>query len=332
MLTLFNPKRLIVGLLYACSVMAFAAQQTWDQVETNGTFSVRHEAGFVQLNNKGYLIGGRGIKSVDELEPSNLNWRNLSPSPLELHHFQPVVWQDQILIAGALTGQYPDEKPVAHIYFFSPHKNAWQQGTAIPKERLRGSAIAVVNQDILYLIGGITNGHLDGNVSWVDSLDLRTQKWSILPNAPHSRDHAQGVLIDNKIYVIGGRRTLGAQNKVFELVEEKVDVFDIASQTWSTLPQALPIPRAGLSVYAEHNSFIAVGGESANPNKAHEEVHRYDILQGQWSSAPSLIQGRHGSGVIKMNGYLWIASGSGMQGGSPELDSVERILADDMFK
>lgn len=332
MLISFKQLRIIAALLYSCSVMAFASQETWSKVETNGAYSVRHEAGFIGVNNKGYLIGGRGIKPVDEFDPNTLSWRKLSPSPIELHHFQPSVWQDQIVIAGALTGQYPSEKPVEHIYFFSPEKNTWQQGAAIPHERLRGSTIAIVNQDVLYLIGGIKNGHLDGNVNWVDSLDLRTQKWTVLPNAPHSRDHAQGVLIDNKIYVVGGRRTLGAQNKVFELVEEKVDVFDIPKQTWTTLPQGLPIPRAGLSVYAEHNSFIAVGGESANPNKAHEEVHRYNISQNKWSTAQPLIQGRHGSGVVKMNGYLWIASGSGMQGGSPELDSVERIQADKIFK
>ena len=74
-----------------------------------------------------------------------------------------------------------------------------------------------------------------------------------------------------------------------------------------------------------------VGGESANPNKAHEEVHLFNSQSKEWLKKPPLKQGRHGSGVIEINGYLWIASGSGMQGGSPELNSVERIKLDKMF-
>ena len=307
------------------------AANTWQEIETTKSFSVRHEAGFVKFEEKGYLIGGRGIKAVDEFDPNLLTWRPLQKSPIELHHFQPTVWQDKIVIAGALTGGYPSETPVENIYYFYPNENKWEKGPAIPKARLRGSTVAVIKNNSLYLIGGITNGHLDGNVNWVDRYDFNTDTWTILNDAPHSRDHAQGVLINNSIYVAGGRRTQGKHNKVFELVEAKLDVFNIETNQWQVAQHELPTPRAGIATFTYQNKFIVVGGESADPNKAHEEVHLFDSQSKKWLKKPSLIQGRHGSGVIEMNGYLWIASGSGMQGGSPELYSVERIKLDDIF-
>jgi len=307
------------------------ATNTWQEIETTKSFSVRHEAGFIAFENKGYLIGGRGIKAVDEFDPNLLTWRSLQKSPIELHHFQPTVWKNRIVIAGALTGGYPSETPVENIYYFYPNENKWEKGPAIPQARLRGSTIAVIKNNALYLIGGITNGHLDGNVNWVDRYDFNTDTWTILTEAPHSRDHAQGVLINNNIYVAGGRRTQGKNKQVFELVEGKLDVFNIETNQWQVAQHELPTPRAGVATFAYQDNFIVVGGESANPDKAHEEVHLYDTTSKKWLTKPSLIQGRHGSGVIEMNGYLWIASGSGMQGGSPELNSVERIKLDDIF-
>lgn len=86
---------------------------TWQQVDTIGNDAARHEAVFVEFEGKGYLIGGRGIKPVDEFDPTILKWVELSESPIELHHFQTVAWQDKIVVAGALTGGYPAETPVS---------------------------------------------------------------------------------------------------------------------------------------------------------------------------------------------------------------------------
>lgn len=335
MLRVKLPITVMIGVMLFTACSAVVTNQpkvtSWSPVETSGHFSARHEAGFVAYASKGFLIGGRGIKPVDVLEPHSLYWSSLAASPLELHHFQPVVYQDEIVIAGAMTGQYPNEKPVKHIYYFYPDKNRWEVGPAIPENRLRGSTISLVHNGALYMVGGITDGHNGGNVNWVDRFDFASGEWTQLADAPHARDHAQGVLLNNKIYALAGRRTQGKNNKVFALVEPQVDVFDLATLSWSTLAQPLPIPRAGIASFAYGNSIIVVGGESADPSKAHEEVHRYDTVRKQWSVEAPLDHGRHGSGVILIDDYLWIASGSGKQGGSPELKTTERILLKDIF-
>jgi hypothetical protein len=111
----------------------------------------------------------------------------------------------------------------------------------------------------------------------------------------------------------------------------KVDVYDIASGTWSTLEKAIPTPRAGTSSIAIGSAVIVAGGESATQPLAHNEVESLDTRTGAWSALPPLQRGRHGSGVIFHDGKLFTASGSGRRGGQPELDFMESIKLPESF-
>jgi len=62
-----------------------------------------------------YLIGGRRINPVDVYDPATNIWTQKGPTPIELHHFQAVVYGDAIYIMGAMTGGWPNEKPLDRI-------------------------------------------------------------------------------------------------------------------------------------------------------------------------------------------------------------------------
>jgi N-acetylneuraminic acid mutarotase len=79
------------------------------------------------------------------------------------------------------------------------------------------------------------------------------------------------------------------------------------------------------------NKIIIIGGESKQP-KAHNNVEAFDPVNQRWSVMPSLITGRHGSQAIVYKNRIFIATGSGNQGGSPELNSMEAINAGSLFK
>ncbi|WP_309707204.1 hypothetical protein, partial [Armatimonas sp.] len=96
---------------------------TWETVATQGSCTARHEAAMVAVKGRLYLLGGRGIKPVDEFDPKTSTWRPLARPPLELHHFQAVALKDRIAIVGAMTGGYPHETPIPNIWFFDPAKN-----------------------------------------------------------------------------------------------------------------------------------------------------------------------------------------------------------------
>ena len=315
----------VVGGFCVGAVFSFSARaQSWQTVETQGQVTARHEAGLVAFANNIYLIGGRRINPVDKLDTRSLVWHAGAKSPGDLHHFQATVWKDAIVAAGAMSGGFPDEKPLSHIYFYYPKKDSWQQGPEIPVERRRGGAGSVVVGNTLYLVGGITNGHIDGYVNWFDAVNLKTGEWQVLADAPHKRDHFQAAIIDGKIYAAGGRTTSKATGEVFNLLVPKVDVYDLKTASWTTLDTPLPTPRAGNTSFAHKGKLYVVGGETFASKSAHSEVEIYDPISATWTTAEPLQRGRHGTGIGYARGYLWTASGSGNRGGSPELESTER--------
>jgi hypothetical protein len=269
------------------------------------------------------LLGGRRVQPVDVLDPATLTWRAASRPPLEIHHFQPVVWGGKIYLPGAMTGRFPGEVGLDHVPVYDVATDAWTRGPAVPEDRRRGASGAVVVGDDLFVVGGIVDGHRGGYVAWLDRVHLPTGEWTRLADAPHARDHFQAAVIDGKLYAAGGRTTSQATGQTFELTVAPVDVYDLAKGEWRTLAEPLPTPRAGNATLAHGGRLVVVGGESGTQRVAHAEVEAYDPSTREWTAWPALQRGRHGTGVAWWGGRLWIASGSGNRGGGPELTSVE---------
>ncbi|MEM9364524.1 MAG: DUF5060 domain-containing protein [Planctomycetota bacterium] len=317
----------LVVLVAVGSIVA-ADEATWETVETIGMPTARHEAAFIAFENKAYLIGGRRINPVDVFDPTTKTWTALSPTPIELHHFQAVVVDDAIYLMGAMTGRYPRETPLEKVVVYYPKRDEFAFVHGIPESRRRGGAGAVYHDGRIYLVGGITNGHVDGYVPWLDAYDPVTGDWEILPDAPHARDHFQAAVVDGKLVAAAGRRTEQKKNATFRQTVEEVDVFEFEQGRWLPEPHTpapIPTKRAGNMAMAYEGMLVIGGGESGDQKPAHDEVEVLDIQSGQWSDWPSLQRGRHGSGFAVIGDEVYIASGSGNRGGGPELTSLERL-------
>ena len=300
----------------------------WAELVCSGEPHARHEAGFVACGERLYLLGGRRVQPVDVLDPATRSWRTAPAPPMEIHHFQAVVWAGRIYLPGAMTGPFPRERGLDHVPVFDPESETWSRGPEVPKDRRRGAAGAVVAGDDLYVIGGIVDGHRGGYVPWLDKVNLRTGEWTRLPDAPRARDHFQAALLDGIIYAAGGRTSSQATGQVFQLTVAPVDVWDLARGEWSTLAEVLPTPRAGNATVAAGGLILVIGGESGTRREAHDEVEAYDPARAEWRALPGLARGRHGTAVAVHEVRLYIASGSGHRGGGPELTSVEVARAD----
>ncbi|MEO1618918.1 MAG: hypothetical protein AAFV88_23915, partial [Planctomycetota bacterium] len=302
-----------------------ASNASWKTIATDGTPTARHEAALVGFDDQVYLMGGRRMNPVDVYDPTQNKWTSRSVPPIELHHFQGVVANEKIYLLGAMTGKYPRETPVERVITYTPATDAFEFTHPIPVERRRGGAGAVFHQGKIYLIGGITNGHMDGSQPWFDAYDPVTGDWQVLPDAPRARDHFQAAVIGNRLYAAGGRQTSKATNEVFRRTQAVVDVFDFDTMTW--LPESecpvLPTLRAGNSTAAIDGKLIVAGGESGGQKLAHAEVDVLDPQTGVWTRLADLNQGRHGSGLAFIHGVIYTASGSGGRGGGPELNTTE---------
>jgi len=321
---------LAIALMDSCKVTEDATTMTtkmkngkWTEViSSDGSTPIaRHEAAFVGIGDKMYLLGGRGMRNVSIYDVKSNTWSTGAIPPIELHHFQPVVYKGEVYICGAMTGKYPGETPLPDIYIYNPAADEWRKGPSIPEARRRGGAGAVVHDDKLYLLCGIKDGHRGDHKKWTDVYDFTSKTWSILPDAPRARDHFQSVYTAGKIYNVGGRTTISSDNPFKNTIGE-VDVYDVSTQSWSTIDEPLPTLRAGNFVIGLARDILVFGGESKEQELAHSEIDVLSTITNTWSVFPQLPRGRHGTGVVLYNGNLYTASGCGQRGGSPELSDM----------
>jgi len=320
---------LIFLLFVAVSAFIVKKEYSWKIIETKGEPTARHENSFVESEGKFYLVGGRGIKPIEIYNPLNNTWTKGAEPPVEIHHFQAVSYHGKIIAGGAMTGPYPDEKPLPNFYVYDPIYDSWTLGPEIPEGRRRGSSGVVIIEDKMYMICGIIDGHNGDHVKWMDVYDFQKRKWSIFPDAPRSRDHFHAVLADNKIYAFAGRNTSKNTDQVFDLTIPQVDVFDPKTNSWSTMEKEIHIPRAGASVAVLKNEIFIIGGESMFEKIAHNEIEIWNLKLEKWMPINYLKQGRHGTQAIVYRNKIFIAAGCGSRGGSPELNSIEVYSKDD---
>ena len=138
------------GVLFLCLPVGHAAG--WETVPCEPVCTARHEAAMTALNGKLYLLGGRGVKPVEEYDPAANAWKKLSPTPMQIHHFQALVVADRIALVGAMTGGYPKEPAVPNVWWFDPAKDEWTKGPAMPAGRERGGAGTVLHDNKIYLV------------------------------------------------------------------------------------------------------------------------------------------------------------------------------------
>ncbi len=316
----------VLLLLCACASAALATSKApagdggWRSVESANRPVARHENGFVALDGRLYLLGGRGDRPLQIFDPASGRWSEGAPPPQELHHLQAVAHDGRLWVIGALTGGFPDEPPVASVLSYDPVGDRWQTGPALPAQRQRGGGGLVVHDGLFYMVGGLTRGHLGGYVPWIDRFDPATGRWTALPDAPHARDHFHAVVLDGRLYAAGGRTSSHATGETFTRLVVAVDVYDIGAGTWSTLDAPLPTARAGSASVVHQGRVLVIGGESGSQQQGHAEVEAYDPATGRWTALQPLPVGRHGTQATVLDGAIHIAAGSGNRGGGPELD------------
>lgn len=295
------------------------ALATWTNKNENQNYTARHESSFVQAGNNFYLMGGReNAKTIDIYDYSADTWRSLENSaPFEFNHFQAIEYQGYIWVIGAFKdNNYPNETPAEYIWTFDTANEEWIKGSKIPETRQRGAAGLALHQDKFYIIGGNTNGHDGGYVPYFDSYDPISGEWITLNDSPNSRDHFSAVVINNKLYLAGGRLT-GGDEGVFGPTVAMVDVYNFDNSTWSTLPEQQNIltERASAAAVNFNNKLVLIGGETTISGPALSVTEQFDPLTTTWSQLDNLNNPRHGTQAIVSGNSIYITGGSPIQGG-----------------
>lgn len=300
--------------------------------ELRGTPTPRHEACFVMMGGRGYLIGGRGTRAVERFDPATGSWEAVAPMPTQMHHMQCVPHEGLIYVPTSWYGGSPSESVNALMWVFHTSNNTWSSLPGLPEARRRGAAASVLFQNKIWVIAGNRGGHgpPSQSLGWMDYYDLRTRRWrtSGLASLPagHERDHAGAAVVKGRICIAGGRN--GGMPNPFAAVVPSTLCYDVRRNSWVDMGAPLPFPRAGAATARTCAGALILAGGEARFSRAFDSVHVFNGVS--WASLPPLNRARHGTGLAVANcnscNHIFIASGSGARGGRPELESTELYI------
>ncbi|QDT46892.1 N-acetylneuraminate epimerase [Symmachiella dynata] len=190
----------------------------------------------------------------------------------------------------------------------------WEALPALPTPRSSHDAIVVGDQ--LYVVGGWTLAGEEES-SWqttalVADLNADAFVWRELPTPPFERRALATAAFGGKLYVIGGMQNRGGPTGA-------VDVFDPATQTWSSGPALDGAADEGFGAAA-----CAVGG-SLYVSTVQGHLQRMDLGTNSWSTVQQLPTSRFFHRMLPVgDDRLLIVGGANMDTGRfRQVDVVE---------
>lgn len=252
--------------------------------------------------------------------------------PENVTSFGAAIIQDDLYYYGGHIGQ-------AHKYSTSGQANTlwklnlksgekWQELGQGPK--VQGLAMVACNGK-LYRIGGFTAKNAEGEKHdlWSQnsftSYDPQTEKWKDLPSLPEPRSSFDAVVMNGKIYVVGGWSMQGEKKSTWHNTAWSFDLNNPEPQ-WAKLPSPSFAKRA-LSVASHNNKIYAIGGMKEKGPTV--EVAVFDTKTQTWSKGPHLSGSAmtgFGASAFELNGQLYVSTFEGtLQKLSAETDQWEII-------
>ena len=295
-----------------------------------------------------YVFGGlapgwkpKGL--VYEYDPATDQWTRKKPMPLPSHHTALAESNGKIYVMGGFVlpqSGPPAWVPINNAWEYDPANDTWKALAPLPTKR--GSPVGEAVGGKIYVIGGASvhpgsketaihprrpHRSVDAN----EMYDPATNTWQTRSSMPTARNHAAIGMVNNKIYVIGGRvgaAFMTTPASATDLVEE----YDPATDQWGPLKRSMPTPRSAMSAGTYKGKIYVAGGEMRDEKVwgAFTVVEALDPVANRWSSLPSLSVPRHGHAVAVIGNRLHIVSGDvqSLGGAKPADVQVETNLHD----
>ncbi|HET9903701.1 MAG TPA: kelch repeat-containing protein [Xanthobacteraceae bacterium] len=246
-------------------------------------------------------------------------WSTLAPFPEASEELYGIAAGGKLHVFGGLA---PGWKPKGLVYEYDLAKNAWTKKKAMPLPS-HHLALAALNGKI-YVFGGFKLPE-SGPPAWVPidnvwEYDPAADSWKALAPLPTKRGSANALVVDGKIYVIGGasvhpgsketavhparpHRSVGAN-----------EMYDPATNTW-VAKSPMPTARNHAAAGVVNNKIYIIAGRigSAFITRASnvDLVEEYDPASDQWGSLKAPMPGgpRSATGWGTFNGRILVAGG-----------------------
>jgi N-acetylneuraminic acid mutarotase len=276
---------------------------------------------------------------VYEYDPATDHWTKKKPMALPSHHVAFTEYHGKIYAFGGFV--YPQSGPPAWVpinnaWEYDPATDAWKALAPMPSKR--GSPVAAVVGDKIYVIGGATTlpGTTDPAINQstpqlclgtVEEYDPEKNTWRERSSMPTPRNHTTAGVVNGKIYVLGGRVGAAFINLASDI--SVVEEYDPATDKWSAPRARMPTARSAVGSAVYNGRVYVAGGEFQDPHMmaTFRSVEAYDPATNTWTIMPSMPVSRHGlaAGVIG-NRLILVggdvqSSGNGIAASTSEVDA-----------
>jgi N-acetylneuraminic acid mutarotase len=265
---------------------------------------------------------------VFEYNPATDQWTKKRPMALPSHHVALTTYNDKIYAFGGFV--YPATGgaawvPIDNAWEYNPATDTWKALAPMPIKR--GAAMAATVGDKLYVIGGATTQPWATQnflsfatpqrvLGTVQEYDPGTNTWRERTAMPSPRNHAAIGVVNNKVYVIGGR--VGAAFISLASDVSLVEVYDPATDTWGVPGARMPTTRSALAYGVYGGRIYVAGGEFQDPvqQTTFRAFEAYDPASNTWSIMPPMAIARHGVAAAVVGNRFYAVSGDVQSSGT----------------
>ena len=249
------------------SVFCFAGG--WEQVTELPIWRYGNTAAAVY--GKIYIIGGYDLHKnlggrapalsiVDVYDTQTNTWHKVANMPTPRVAPQTAVFSNEIYVFGGYDRKGPRgarrNKKIVEMY--DTQTDTWVKRRDMPSLRMDFTT-AVIDGKI-YVMGGRVEDEPFNPMATnlVEVYDPLTNKWEKRANMPTARGMTDAVVVDGKIYVLGGytwRRVPGLIERFVKSIEE----YNPKTDKWCQLPE-MPILKGRFATVAVDNEIYTIGG------------------------------------------------------------------------
>jgi N-acetylneuraminic acid mutarotase len=271
----------------------------------------REEAQSLVYDGKLYVLGGyrRGFtatKRVDAYDPATNKWKKMRDLPYSITHAAVTPDPDghTFWFLGGFEGSFKkDEHGHSHgppatkkVYRYDAATDTWTRGPNMPNSHGGGGA-GIIDGKLYFFGGADLHREYDRKEMYVLDLANQSAGWTRGTDFISPRNHLGGIVVNGKLYSIGGQYGLEDESDA----TKRVDVYDPSTSTWNQvadMPESLSHFNAATVLYDRY--IITVGGENPH-NVGKKHVFCYDTEKNEWFRMTDLPGSRRAgvAGIVR---------------------------------
>jgi len=292
----------------------------------------QNEAVVAVIGSRIYVMGGFAPDiegPTDRVQVYDLvknEWSEGTPLPDPVHHHGAAVVAGKIYVTGGFHQPFPKRDPIDLTWVFDPATNHWDKRAPMPAPR--GAMVVGAIGNLVYAAGGerlrspgtpVPKGAPPAYEPITDfaAYDTVADRWTKLAPMKVARDHAYVGVINNRLYVVGGR-----DRPKYDITT--VEEFDPATGAWSE-KAPMPTGRSGGHATVLNGELYVFGGEGneAAANGLYNEVEAFNPATNSWKRFEPMPLPRHSLVTAAVGNRIYLPGGATSRGGTNLTDYVD---------